>query len=172
MSRCIHVDRWMELYIRVQSWCSGDLVIAVRSSVELVSALRPVTVFFFGLSPSSHKFQSSVSVSYTRHKRDYGHILSCVGCHHKYRPDDGGSMDLWNVHKLIPVYTALQPSRQPSSYSPPREPQIVFVVIFSWDKMEISFSSMVLNVLRVCGKREGRQHRPRYLEGHRRNEKQ
>jgi hypothetical protein len=31
------------------------------------------------------------------------------------RPDDGNGTDLWNVHKLIPVYTALQPRRQPSS---------------------------------------------------------
>jgi hypothetical protein len=31
------------------------------------------------------------------------------------RPDDGGSTDLWNVGKLIPVYTVLQPTRQPSS---------------------------------------------------------
>jgi hypothetical protein len=31
------------------------------------------------------------------------------------RPDDGGSKDLWNVGKLLPDYTALQPRRQPSS---------------------------------------------------------
>jgi hypothetical protein len=30
---------------------------------------------------------------------------------------------IWNVGKLIPVYTALQPRRQPSSYSPPWEHQ-------------------------------------------------
>jgi hypothetical protein len=29
---------------------------------------------------------------------------------HEDRPDDGGSTDLWNVGKLTPVYTALQPS--------------------------------------------------------------
>jgi hypothetical protein len=40
-------------------------------------------------------------------------------------PDDGGGRYLWNVGKLIPVYRALQPRRQPSSYSPPWEPQIV-----------------------------------------------
>jgi hypothetical protein len=34
------------------------------------------------------------------------------------RPDDGGSKHLWNVGKLLPDYTALQPRRQPSSYSP------------------------------------------------------
>jgi hypothetical protein len=32
-----------------------------------------------------------------------------------HRPDDGGSTDLWNFCKLIPVYAALQCSRQPSS---------------------------------------------------------
>jgi hypothetical protein len=32
-----------------------------------------------------------------------------------HRPDDGGSTDLWNVGKPVPVYTALQPRRQPSS---------------------------------------------------------
>jgi hypothetical protein len=31
------------------------------------------------------------------------------------RPDDGGSTDLWTGGKLLPVYTALQPRRQPSS---------------------------------------------------------
>jgi hypothetical protein len=37
--------------------------------------------------------------------------------------DDGGSKDLWNVGKLLPDYTKQQPRRQPSSYSPPWEPQ-------------------------------------------------
>jgi hypothetical protein len=31
------------------------------------------------------------------------------------RPDDGGSKHLWNVGKLIPDYTAQQPTRQSSS---------------------------------------------------------
>jgi hypothetical protein len=31
------------------------------------------------------------------------------------RPDGGSSTDRWHVGKLIPVYTALQPTRQPSS---------------------------------------------------------
>jgi hypothetical protein len=35
-----------------------------------------------------------------------------------HRPDDGSSKHLLNVGKL-PDYTALQPRRQPSSYSPP-----------------------------------------------------
>jgi hypothetical protein len=42
-----------------------------------------------------------------------------------HRPDDGGGKDLWNVGKLLPDYTALQPRRQQSSYSPPWEPQIL-----------------------------------------------
>jgi hypothetical protein len=41
------------------------------------------------------------------------------------RPDDGGSKDFWNVGKLLPDYTALQPRRQQSSYSPTWEPQIL-----------------------------------------------
>jgi hypothetical protein len=36
----------------------------------------------------------------------------------------GGSKHLWNDGKLLPDYTAQQPSRQPCSYSPPREPEI------------------------------------------------
>jgi hypothetical protein len=43
------------------------------------------------------------------------------------RADDGGSKDLWNVGELLPYYTAIQPWRQPSSYSPPWELQILLV---------------------------------------------
>jgi hypothetical protein len=32
------------------------------------------------------------------------------------RPDDGGSTGLWNVGTRTPVYTAVQPGRQPSSF--------------------------------------------------------
>jgi hypothetical protein len=32
----------------------------------------------------------------------------------------------WNVGKLLPVYTSLQTRRQPSSYSSPWEPKILF----------------------------------------------
>jgi hypothetical protein len=42
-----------------------------------------------------------------------------------HRPGDGGSKDLWNVGKLLPDFTALQSRRQPSSYSPPWEPQFL-----------------------------------------------
>jgi hypothetical protein len=48
---------------------------------------------------------------------------------------DGGSKDLWNVGELLPDYTALQPRRRPSSYSPPWEPQIqhcFFVLFVRW----------------------------------------
>jgi hypothetical protein len=44
-------------------------------------------------------------------------------------PDDGGSKYLWNVGKLLPDYTALQPRRQPSLYSLPWEPQILIIII-------------------------------------------
>jgi hypothetical protein len=46
------------------------------------------------------------------------------------RPDDGGSKDLWNVGKLLPDYTVLQPRRQQSAYSPPWEPQILISTVY------------------------------------------
>jgi hypothetical protein len=36
-----------------------------------------------------------------------------------HQGDDEGSKDFWNAGKFLPDYTALQPRRQPSSYSPP-----------------------------------------------------
>jgi hypothetical protein len=50
------------------------------------------------------------------------------------------SSGLWNAGKLLSVYTALQPRRQPSSYSPPWEPQIVQVQVL----VQECFSSSVL----------------------------
>jgi hypothetical protein len=41
-----------------------------------------------------------------------------------HRPDNGDSKHLWNVSKFLPDYTAQQPRRQSSSYSPPWEPEI------------------------------------------------
>jgi hypothetical protein len=38
--------------------------------------------------------------------------------------DDGGSKHLWSFGEFIPDYTVQQPKRQPSSYSPPWEPEI------------------------------------------------
>jgi hypothetical protein len=49
----------------------------------------------------------------------------CLHHQSNHRPDDGGSKDLWKDGKLLPDHTALQPRRQPSSYSPPWEPQIL-----------------------------------------------
>jgi hypothetical protein len=46
--------------------------------------------------------------------------LCCL--HHQ--GDEGGSTDLWNAGKLVPVCMALKPGRQPSSYSPPWEFQV------------------------------------------------
>jgi hypothetical protein len=48
-------------------------------------------------------------------------------CLHQQGDNDGGSKDLWNVGKLLRDYTALQPRRQQSSYSPPWEPQILLI---------------------------------------------
>jgi hypothetical protein len=48
-------------------------------------------------------------------------VRFCETCCH---PDDGGSKHLWNVGKHLPDYTAQQTKRQPSSYSPSREPEI------------------------------------------------
>jgi hypothetical protein len=42
-----------------------------------------------------------------------------------HQGDDGGSKDIWNAGKFLPDYTTLQPRTQPSSYSPPWEPQIL-----------------------------------------------
>jgi hypothetical protein len=44
---------------------------------------------------------------------------------HHQGDDDAGSIDLWNVRKPIPVYTELQPRRQPSSFS-----ELVFIFLF------------------------------------------
>jgi hypothetical protein len=41
-----------------------------------------------------------------------------------HRPHDGDSKHLWNVGKLLPDYAAQQPTRQPSSYSPPWDPEM------------------------------------------------
>jgi hypothetical protein len=48
-----------------------------------------------------------------------------------HRPDDGRSKVLWNTGKFLPDYTALQPIRQPSSYQPPRKPQVLRKYIIS-----------------------------------------
>jgi hypothetical protein len=41
-----------------------------------------------------------------------------------------GQYNLWNVGKLTPVYTALQPRRRPCLYSSPWEPQIMHNSIY------------------------------------------
>jgi hypothetical protein len=67
-------------------------------------------------------------------------------CSGDHRPDNGGSKHLWNVGKLLPDYTAQQTRRQPSSYSPPWEPQISLNItnikfIFFFTSTFISFVS-------------------------------
>jgi hypothetical protein len=58
-----------------------------------------------------------------------------------YRPDDGGSKDPWNVGKLIPDNTALQPTRQPLSYSPPWEPQIPLDIFFCCPSFQTGYGA-------------------------------
>jgi hypothetical protein len=51
-------------------------------------------------------------------------------------------LDLWNVGKLLPDYTALQPRRQPSSYSPLWDPQILH--------LGGSFQTLKLHYVLLC----------------------
>jgi hypothetical protein len=44
-------------------------------------------------------------------------------------PDDGGSTDLWNVGKLLPVNSPLRPRRQPFLHLRPCEPEIVLTYV-------------------------------------------
>jgi hypothetical protein len=48
------------------------------------------------------------------------HFRGTCCLHHQ-----GGSKYIWNIAKLLPDYTALQPRRQPSSCSLPWKPQII-----------------------------------------------
>jgi hypothetical protein len=85
----------------------------------------------------------------------------CCLHHQGDHPDDGGSKDLWNVVKLLPDYTVLQPRRQPSSYSPPWEPQILqntvlYLLICLTNKMSavcvvLKIITHQKNCLKMCG---------------------
>jgi hypothetical protein len=79
----------------------------------------------------------SVLITETVNQYDDGCLLGCCevslewvyrrfrgACCLHHPSDNEGSKHLWNVGKLIPVYTKLQPRRQPSSYSPPWERKI------------------------------------------------
>jgi hypothetical protein len=50
---------------------------------------------------------------------------SIIGEKRPHRTDNGGSTDLWIGGKHIPVYTALQPRRQPPPQSPPWKSQVI-----------------------------------------------
>jgi hypothetical protein len=52
----------------------------------------------------------------------YRHFRGICCLHHQ---GDSSPWWPWNIGKLLPDYTVLLPRRQPSSYSPPWEPQIV-----------------------------------------------
>jgi hypothetical protein len=74
---------------------------------------------------------------------------SLVGDH---RPDDGGSKHLWNVGKLLSDYTVLQPRRQPSSYSPPWEPQILLCWVPWCELSGVPLSSLTPCIHKSSGK--------------------
>jgi hypothetical protein len=57
----------------------------------------------------------------------------------------GGSTDLWNFGKLVPIYAALQPIRQPSSYRLAWESQVQFVVRFEVFSSDPTSASNVRN---------------------------
>jgi hypothetical protein len=42
-----------------------------------------------------------------------------------------GSKHFWNVNELLPVHTAQQPRRRPSSYSPPWQTQNVTSAVYT-----------------------------------------
>jgi hypothetical protein len=61
--------------------------------------------------PSMRDYKYQIKSNY-----DIGRIWGSHGGEYQGdRPDDGGSKDLWNVGKLLPDYTVLQPRRQQSS---------------------------------------------------------
>jgi hypothetical protein len=71
-------------------------------------------------------------------------------------PRDGGNKDLWDVGKLLPDYMALQPRRQPSSYSPPWEPQILLSELsyyhwlgYRWDLSLLCSHKSVILLLKM-----------------------
>jgi hypothetical protein len=72
---------------------------------------------------------TSVMLYFRRGRGAYLHDVSvCYLCDTSWfsplNPDDGGRKYLRNVGKLLSDYTTQQPRRQPSSYSPPWEPEI------------------------------------------------
>jgi hypothetical protein len=76
------------------------------------------------LTMQNHVHFAENSGSITPYTETHPISLNCSSTH---RPDDGGSKDLWNVGKFLPDYTALQPRRQPSSFSPLCEPQTLLL---------------------------------------------
>jgi hypothetical protein len=68
-------------------------------------------------------------------------------CVHHQGDDDGGSKDLSNVGELLPDYTAQQPRRQPSSYSPPWEHQILLVL-----KVLLLFTHWITKFIKIIFK--------------------
>jgi hypothetical protein len=63
-----------------------------------------------------------------------------------YRPDDGGSTNLWNVGRHSIKNTAVHPRRFCASYSPPWELEISHRKYISWLRREV-FAKRVYLVL-------------------------
>jgi hypothetical protein len=66
-----------------------------------------------------------------------------------HRPDDECSKNLWNVGKILTVYTAQQPSRQ-CSHSPPCEPQCHHDVFASKDLLQAAVDIAVNHSPHYC----------------------
>jgi hypothetical protein len=73
-----------------------------------------------------------------------GCLPGCCAVMSTHRHDEGGSKYLWNVGELLPDYTAQQPRRQPSSYSPPWELQISLSFIMFTTRQTVFLNSIVI----------------------------
>jgi hypothetical protein len=91
---------------------------------EVLTAVSMKIAVFWVVAPCSRVevFQSFRGACW-RHHPDY------MGGR-KYLPDVGGRKRLWNVVKLLPDYTVLQPRRQPSLKNP--DIHLPYKFIFSW----------------------------------------
>jgi hypothetical protein len=84
-------------------------------------------------------FQTTLTIKFIAAMAVFSAVAQCslvevcrrfrCACYLHHGPDDGGSKHLWNVVKLLPDYTVQQPRRQQSSYLPPWEPKISFIVV-------------------------------------------
>jgi hypothetical protein len=71
------------------------------------------------------------------------------------RPDDGGSMVLWNVCQFLAVYTALQPRRRPSSTArrssaPWHAPKVILCLSSTENRNAYVFLNYTVRLLTQC----------------------